>query len=347
MCVLKRLTYLLVKHSIFMKEHDTKNILNIYFGKLFSERGRILFGRWLRAEDATKLKEEALHVLWENNSVQPSAATHEDWNKLQKRLYTVPIIRTSASFWRHIVQYSAVAVFTLLLVSTAFLLADRVRSPKHVHMSEYFVPYGESRLITLPDSSTVFVDAGSLLIYPTDFVDMDTRSVYLTGKASFTIRENKEKPFIVKTTYLNVEALGTTFTVKSYPTDLYTTATLESGSIRVDMKGGDIPSSLLKPNEQLVYYHKEHTVYIHMVDASIYEMERQGYLIFNNASFEQLMASLERKYNLVIQYNSQKYAKECYNVKFAPNESIEDVFDVLQQLTGLNYRINKSVVIIN
>lgn len=330
-----------------MEEHDTTNMIHAYFGKFFSERGRKLFGRWLRAGESAGQKEKALLSVWENSPAEISASTYQDWRDLQKRLYIIPAVRTSGSFYRQIARYAAVAIFALLIVSVAFILTNHTRSPKHIQMAEFFVPYGESRMVTLPDSSKVWVDAGSLLVYPTDFEEMGTRSVYLTGKASFTVEKNPQKPFIVKTTYLNVEALGTVFTVKSYPADLYTTATLESGSVRVDLNNGDIPSSVLKPDEQLVYSHREHSVNIYRIDASLYEMERQGYLIFNNVSFEQLMTSLERKFNVVIQYNSQKYANEYYNVKFGPSESIEDVLGVLQQLTGLNYKRRKNVVIIN
>lgn len=71
------------------------------------------------------------------------------------------------------------------------------------------------------------------------------------------------------------------------------------------------------------------------------------YLIFENVSFNQLMASLERKFNVTIHYNSQKYANEYYNVKFSPDETIEDVLNILQQLVGIQYKVNGRTVFIN
>lgn len=59
-------------------------------------------------------------------------------------------------------------------------------------MAELFVPYGESRQVILPDGSQVWVDAGSLLVYPKDFTDTETRTVYLTGEASFTVRKTRK-----------------------------------------------------------------------------------------------------------------------------------------------------------
>ena len=141
--------------------------------------------------------------------------------------------------------------------------------------------------------------------------------------------------------------MGTIFTVKAYPSDTYITATLERGSVRVDIKDGISKSSVLKPNDRLTYSILNHTVSIQTVDAALYGMERQGYLIFDHVSFDQLMSALERHFNVVVQYNAQKYSHEYYNVKFAPQEKLGDVLNVLQQLTGINYILKGKEIIIN
>ena len=249
--------------------------------------------------------------------------------------------------YRGWIKYAAVIALMLLTGAATFFVTDRLKPTRHVEMAELFVPYGESRQVILPDGSQVWVDAGSLLVYPKDFTDTENRTVYLTGEASFTVRKNREKPFIVKTTYLDIQALGTVFTVASYPGDSCTSTILEEGSVKVDVKTGDHQPAILKPNERLVYSHAAHTVTVQSVDALLYKMERSGYLIYENVSFSHLMASLERKFNVTIHYNSQKYADEYYNVKFAPHETLEDVLTVLQQLIGIHFKIKGNVVFIN
>ena len=69
---------------------------------------------------------------------------------------------------------------------------------------------------------------------------------YLTGQASFSVRKNPEQPFIVKTTYLDVQALGTVFTVEAYPGDSCSMATLEEGSVLVSVRNEDIQPTVLK-----------------------------------------------------------------------------------------------------
>lgn len=328
-------------------EYFSKHIIETYFGKHFSERARKLFGRWLRSEEDADQKNLLLQQIWDRSAAEATDSTRRDWNILQKHLYNMPPVEKKHNlFGSQLLKYAAVAVIALLVVFSAYLMMDRTTFTKPIEMAEFFVPYGASRMVILPDSSKVWVDAGSILIYPKDFEHTKTRSVYLNGKASFTVENNPQKPFIVKTNHLNVQALGTIFTVKSYPSDAYVTATLERGSVRVNVLNGNIYSSILKPNEQLTYSTIDHHVNICTIDAALYSKEREGYLIFDHISFDQMVSALERHFNVVIQYNTQKYSGERYNVKFMPKERLSDVLNVLQQLAGIHYVINGNEIII-
>ncbi|MEM9687654.1 MAG: FecR domain-containing protein, partial [Bacteroidota bacterium] len=77
---------------------------------------------------------------------------------------------------------------------------------------------GDRKKVTLPDGSTVILNAESSLTYPKNFTD-SIRQVTLTGEAFFDIKRNTTQPFIVKTEYLSVKVLGTAFNVKSYSGD--------------------------------------------------------------------------------------------------------------------------------
>ena len=332
-----------------MEENNkTKQLMQLYFGKHFSRYGRILFGRWLKADDGKIQKKEMLQELWEESRSEVTASTYNDWAALQKHLIVTPITRKRLlPLSRQLLKYAAIIVLMLMTAGTTYWASNHFKPVRHVEMAQIFVPYGERKEVRLPDGSKVWVDAGSLLVYPKDFTDMDTRTVYLTGEASFSVHKNQEQPFIVKTTYLNVQALGTVFTVEAYPNDSCSTATLEEGSVLVSVKEEGIQSTILKPDQQLIYSHTAHTVMVQSVDASLYQMERSGYLIFENTSFNRLVASLERKFNVTIHYNSQKYASEYYNVKFSPDETLDDVLNILQQLVGIRYKIKGNVVFIN
>ncbi len=111
--------------------------------------------------------------------------------------------------------------------------------------------YGERKHFYLPDSSEVWINAGTNLRYPKKF-KTGQRTVFLDGEAYFSVRENKVKPFIVETQQLSVKVLGTKFNVKAYSSETKTITTLTSGKVEV--------TTNLNPNEQLVFDHSNATI---------------------------------------------------------------------------------------
>lgn len=241
--------------------------------------------------------------------------------------------------WMRWMRYAAVVAWLVTAVGGTYWATRKWTLQQSAEMCEMFVPYGDASAFVLPDSSRVWVNAGSTLLYPTNFKQLNSRTVYLTGEASFFVSKDKEKPFIVKTSGLDVQALGTVFTVKSYAWEDCILATLEEGSVKVSVGNNSGQSYVLKPGEQLVYSHADNSVRIHQVDLSSFRMTRKGYLVFENATFEEMIRTLERKYGVIFQCNVTRYGAGLYNVKFAPDEDIREVMEILRQLIGIKYII--------
>jgi hypothetical protein len=73
---------------------------------------------------------------------------------------------------------------------------------------------------------------------------------------------------------------------------------------------------------------------------------RKGYLIFENVPFKQLAKELEKKYGVTFLYNSTRYENDLYCIKFAPDETIEDVMEILHQLMNIQYTIKGNHIIV-
>lgn len=319
-----------------------RKLFQLYIGKHFSKEGRKIFGRWLRAETNRQEKEDQLQQFWLSAEGKITAETNDDWEQLRKQIHPA----TTRKLYILCMKYAAVVALFILCIGSTYHMAVQHTLRQPTEMAEIFVPYGESKEIVLPDQSKVWLNAGSTLIYAKSFDDMPSRSIYLTGEASFSVTKDKDKPFIVKTPKMNVEALGTVFTVEAYSNELYTTATLEEGKVRIDVNDEKSESHILYPNDQLIYSHVDGTVSFNKVDLSQLDKKRKGYLIFQESSFLEIISTIERKYGVTFQYTSSRYINNLYNLKFAPSESIENVMEILHQLIGIDYKIiDKSIII--
>lgn len=311
-------------------------LVNAFFKNHFSERGQKVFGTWLSAGNYPEETEHALKELWDNAENDVNASTYSDWMLLKRKLQPRPVKRRySLGAW---MSYAAMVALVAVGFSGAWLL-KRGGTSHEVLMTECQVPYGESREILLPDSTKVRIQSGSLLIYPQSFAGQSQRRVYLMGEACFEVAKDVEKTFVVSTSQLDVRALGTRFAVQAYPDEDEMRATLEEGSIRVSVKKRTDCSLVLKPGEQLIYHLADSSVCVRAINVDLFALRHEGHLIFERASFREIVSALERKFGVRIQYGNGSYTEGRYNVKFSSHETLEQVLSVLSELLDIRYAV--------
>lgn len=77
----------------------------------------------------------------------------------------------------------------------AYLYTDTYT--KNIEQVEYLVPQGKKHEIILPDGSHVYLNAGTLLVYPKKFIGK-MRTVYLMGEGNFSCEERPKTSFYCK-----------------------------------------------------------------------------------------------------------------------------------------------------
>jgi ferric-dicitrate binding protein FerR (iron transport regulator) len=204
------------------------------------------------------------------------------------------------------------------------------------------VDIGQKAGVQLPDGTQIWLNSASSLTYDTEYNQKD-RIVYLQGEAYFEVSSDKEKPFIVKTDDVSVEALGTSFNVKAYPDDDYVTATLIEGSVKVS---SPFQSDLLKPNEKLAFSkNKQQFTKTVLLDAERNISWKNNYLAFEQENLEDIAKVLERMYNVQIQFTSEKLK----HIRFSgtiTNNNLESVLQLIMLVSPIRYSIEKDSVII-
>lgn len=323
------------KHIDLLIRRYTENILpkNIQYK----------FRQWLINSDNVEDKNASLENIWNNINGEADESTIRDLELLHQKMNARHRIKRIN--YSYIVRIAAMIMIPILCSYLTYFLTQKY-SVKNVNMVECIVPYGEKKLIVLPDSSKVWVNSGSIIIYPEKFVG-DTRTIYLNGEANFSVTKNPDKRFIVSTNNLNIEALGTIFNVRAYLDLPKITATLEQGKIKVETKTGPVQSMILKPNEQIIYDNKTQYLSKQIVDAKRVAMWKDGYLIFQEASFGDILHAIEKRYDVVIHFDAGKYEGRTFTVRFSPEETLPETFDILKEIIrDFNYKIKSNTIYI-
>ncbi len=323
-----------------MQRETIYSIIRQYIGKTHENDVQQAFQRWLTHPQDADEKELALLEIWNQTAGTADLSTIEDLEHLHRQ-----IGQRKKRKIRPILFLRVAAIFILLLGTSLLTYHWMEFSRKEINLTECFVDNGDRRQIILPDGSIVWINSGSLLVYPENF-DGKTRSVFLNGEANFTVTPNKEKPFIVKTNYLEIEALGTVFNVQAYSDFSKTTATLEEGKIRVVTQTEKPQTFIVDPDEQVVFDHQTYAATKIKADALRIASWKEGYMFFQNASLDEIVHSVSKKFNVFIQFDPVQFKGRSFTVRLAPDKTLEQTLRVLEDVCKFHYTIKGNTVYI-
>jgi ferric-dicitrate binding protein FerR (iron transport regulator) len=165
--------------------------------------------------------------------------------------------------------------------------------------------------------------------------------VKLEGEAYFEVAKDKNKRFVVSSNGIDIEALGTVFSVKSYPDDSLITTTLLEGKVKV---GNEITQTILYPHEAISFnsfnhkFTRKSTINIETV-----AQWRNNQLAFSGESLGDIAVTLERMYNIDIVFTSEK-ARNYHFAGVIRNNSLSNVFEIISFTSPIQYKITNNVV---
>ncbi len=212
------------------------------------------------------------------------------------------------------------------------------------------IPYGKRFDIVLSDGTHVFLNSGSSIKYPIQFIEGRSRKVFLEGEAFFEVTKDEKHPFLIEAQGLNVKVLGTKFNINAYPEDDNTEVVLVEGSVSLKpSKNGskDEQDFILKPGSKGTFDSFQQTISAQNVNTSIYTSWIKGTIVFRDEAFDTIIKKLERYYNVTIINNNKDLAKESFNASFEiDKETIHEVLHYLNKVHQIEYQIINNKVII-
>ena len=233
----------------------------------------------------------------------------------------------------------AAAVAIIISLSSLFF-RDPVGQQTKDNNLQVEVLRGQKTNLVLPDGTRVWVNSNSLLSFGNRF-NTKERVVNLEGEAYFEVQPDISRPFIVSSGHLEVKALGTSFVVHNYRNDQRSWVMLREGKVAVSASGREIS---LNSSETVSLWKSDGRIQLDKeVDPLRYIGWIEGMLYFDNQTFEQIATTLERTYNVKIEFLNSDLKRHCYS-GWIGNNSLESILHVLALTTPFTYKYKNEVV---
>ena len=187
----------------------------------------------------------------------------------------------------------------------------------------------------------------------------------LTGEAFFEVEKNKALPFVVKTSEIDVIALGTKFNVKAYSEERTIETTLIEGSVKLESSTVKLADNLLlKPNEKAVFTKKNQSMeliaqqtqtkkddviakpkleIIESVETKPIISWKDQRWVINNEKLGDLAVKLERRYDVNFIFDNDLLKEYSFRGTLE-DETLEQIMDAIKFSSPIKYVLDKKTV---
>jgi transmembrane sensor len=185
-------------------------------------------------------------------------------------------------------------------------------------------------IITLPDGSTVKMNASTRIEYPERFL-ANVRKVKLSGEAFFEVKRDTLRPFVIETDNASVEVLGTSFNVSAYPMSGLVEVNVESGKVRLTQRGeGKLvnKSAILPSGERGWLSVADREIFHNEPLAPNYSSWITKEIHFQRTPLADAFSLLENIYHVKIKMENPDIGKIPYTANFA-NLKLDYIVDII------------------
>ena len=246
--------------------------------------------------------------------------------------------------WYRTWSVAAVAIVLLGLITvTAYWQGSRqIQS----NFSDIVVeaPLGSKTKLTLPDGSTVWLNAGSKMIYSQGFGVSDRRLAF-QGEGYFEVEKNDEMPFLVQTHDVNVTVVGTKFNFRNYPEDEEAVVELLEGKVALENQLKEESVRYLSPNEKMVLHKATGKMDITSAKVKEATLWTENILLFDEDLLPDIVRELERSYHVQIEIENEDLKQTRFYGQFnLLEQNIYEVLDMLVETGRLEYQEKDKVI---
>jgi transmembrane sensor len=311
---------------------------------------------WDALQDDAGFSDEfsRMKVYWEMMGTLPYGKIDPaaDWKTVLKKVSDETQTVHSPARW---LRYAAVITACVMASAlTWWATRNEIFGSRAASLTTIVAPTGSKTSVTLPDSSTVWLNAGSRISFD-DHFGKSNRHVVLEGEGFFDVKKNTV-PFTVHTDQFDVAVLGTAFNVRAYRDDDRATATLVRGSLKVKRENlsGSQDEILLVPNDKLTLWKNGMAEKASSKTAFKVDVEKKidtekeiswkdGWLSVQGESLDELATKLERLYDITIEFEEGNLKAYRYTGRIR-QLSLEQVLKALALTSPIAFTIEEKKV---
>lgn len=221
-------------------------------------------------------------------------------------------------------------VAALIAVPIALFLGYRLLSVNDVEWIEKTVPSGKTEKIALSDGSVIILNSKTRITYPSRFKGRE-RVVFVEGEVLADIAKNPRKPFVMKSSDVQVQVLGTKFDFKSYGNSENVEVLLMEGSVRLNVQSEKSDKEvMMSPGEMVHYNRRSGDVQLGNFNMETFRpFTENRALHFFNLPMKDIACDLERTFGVRIEIKDKSLAETRFFAIFTNNETLEDILNAL------------------
>lgn len=307
-------------------------------------------------EDTAFGHEKVMDEVWQELQTYPlleSSVSEAMYERIQNRIqseepsfspFDLPFIKRRQFF---LFSYGGAALKTAAafagILLSAWLLYLFVLKTDRI---KYETTFGTTTTIELPDHSVVTLNGNSRIHYRKEWEHGQEREVWLEGEAFFSVSQTADRQkFVVHTSNINIEVLGTEFNVNNRRGQ--TKVTLNSGVVRLNGKaaGTNVKDVIMHPGEQASL--NEHQDFqVRKVDTRQYTTWKDNVMIFDHTPVEEIAIMIEETYGLKVVLRSDFIGYMELSGSLPAND-INALLGMLRETLDLEVTSNDNQVIIS
>ncbi len=296
-------------------------------------------------------RQESLNEEWIALHPEEWEKLSDSWNKASLELFEPAVPQPKPLFRqktlnrrRFLIGITSLAASLTLIAMISFFLIRENEVESYAILSETSTRAGQQKELTLPDGSTVKLNASTKIRYPESFAS-DKREVYLEGEAYFEVVPDQKRPLIIHGNEANVKVLGTAFNIRSMP-DQGIEVAVRSGKVTLISTVGESGEALMVPMMKKGISKRAQGVW-KVESATEKDFDwLEGKIIFDETPLKEVVDELNRWYGADIRIINKKVESCRISSTFYRN-SLDEVMETLSLIADLEVEHRGSAILLS